>query len=76
MLGNRDKFAAAKIGTGNRCGHLLNFFYRALGHYLTAMLACSRTDIDNLVGSIHRFLVMLDNNQRIAQITQMLERFQ
>ena len=76
MLGNRDKFAAAKIGTGNRCRHLLNFFYRTLSYYFTAMLACSRTDVDNLVGSIHRFLVMLNNNQRIAQIAQMLECFQ
>ena len=76
MLRNRDEFAAAKIGTGNRFRHLLNFFYRALGHHFTAMLACSRTDVDNLVGSIHRFLVMLNNNQRIAQIAQMLERFQ
>ena len=76
MLRNRDKFAAAKIGTGNGCRHLLDFFYRALGHHLTAMLACSRTDVDDLVGSIHRFLVMLNDNQRIAQITQMLERFQ
>ena len=40
------------------------------------MLACSRTDVDNLVGSIHRFLVMLNDNQCIAQITQMLKRFQ
>ena len=76
MLRNRDKFAAAKIGTGNGCGHLLNFFYRALGHHFTAMLACSRTDVDNLVGSIHCFLIMLYDNQRITQITQMLERFQ
>ena len=76
MLGNRDKFATAKIGTGNGCRHLLNFFHRTLGYHFTAMLACSRTDVDNLVGSIHRFLVMLYNNQRIAQITQMLECFQ
>ena len=76
MLRNRDKFASAKIGTGNRFRHLLNFFHRTLGHNFTAMLACSRTDVDNLVGSIHRFLIMLNDNQRIAQITQMLECFQ
>ena len=76
MLGNRDKIAAAKIGTGNGCRHLLNFFHRTLCHHFTAMLACSRTDVDNLVSSIHRFLVMLNDNQCITQITQMLKRFQ
>ena len=43
---------------------------------MAAMLACAGTDVDNLVRRIHRFFIVFHDQQGIAQITQMLERFQ
>lgn len=49
---------------------------RALGHDLTAMYAGGRADIDDVVGRQDRILVMLDDNDGIADIAQMLQRFE
>ena len=40
------------------------------------MHACTRTDIDDMVGSVHGVLIVLDHNQCVAQITQTLERIE
>ena len=37
------------------------------------MLTSPRTNIDDMVRCIHRILIMLDHNKRIAKIPQMLE---
>ena len=76
LLRHGDKPASAKIGACHRLLHQLDFLRSTLRHNLAAMLACSRTDINNLVRCIHRLLVMLHDNQRIAKVAQMLERFQ
>ena len=55
---------------------LLNLLHRALSYHLAPVLARTGTDIDNLVRSIHGFLIVLHHQQSIAQIAQMLERFQ
>ena len=38
------------------------------------MLTCSRTNIYNKISRTHRILVVFHHNQRISQITQMLQR--
>ena len=76
LLRHGDEPASAKICARHRLFDQLYLLRSALRHNLAAMLACPRTDINNLVRCIHRFLVMLHDNQRIAKVAQMLERFQ
>lgn len=35
------------------------------------MLSCAGANIDDMIGGVHRILVMLHNNERIAEVTQM-----
>ena len=37
------------------------------------MLSCTGTDVDDVVGGVHRVLVVLHNDQRIAEVTQMTQ---
>jgi hypothetical protein len=49
-----------------RCFGIWIFFHveqLAGRHDLSSMNSSARTKIDNVVGTPHRFLVMLDNNQ-------------
>ena len=43
-------------------------------HHATAMLTGSGPDVDGPICRLDRFLVVLDNNQGIAQITQPEQR--
>ena len=38
------------------------------------MLSCAGTDVDDVIGGVHRILVVFDNDQRIAEIAQMAQR--
>jgi hypothetical protein len=40
----------------------------------SAVNAGARSDVDDVIGSPHRILVMLDDDQRVAQIPHMLQR--
>ena len=40
------------------------------------MRSCAGTDVDDMVGGIHRILVMLDDDERVAEIAEMLQRRQ
>ena len=40
------------------------------------MHACTRSQIDNVVGSEYGFLVMLDDDDRVTNVTKMSERGQ
>ena len=42
-------------------------------HDFTAMLSCRRADVQYIIGSPHRILVMLDDDERIAQIAEVLQ---
>ena len=37
---------------------------------LAAVLAGSRTDVDDVVRSAHRLLVVLDDDERVAEVAQ------
>jgi len=45
-------------------------------HHLPPMHAGRRTDIDDVVGRQDRILVMLDDNNGVADVSQMLQRLQ
>ena len=47
---------------------------RALGDDMAAVLAGARADIDDPVGRAHRLFVVLDDDQRVAEIAQALQR--
>ena len=49
---------------------------RALGDDLAAMDAGGRADIDDIIGRQDRVLVMLDDDHRIADIAQVLQRIE
>ena len=38
------------------------------------MLPCPGADVDDVIGGVHRILVMLHDNERIAEVTQMPQR--
>ena len=40
------------------------------------MRSCAGADVDDMVGGIHRILVMLDDDERVAEIAEMLQRRQ
>ena len=48
----------------------------SLGNDFAAVNAGARTDIDHVIGGQNGVFVMLDHNDRVAEIAQMLERFQ
>ncbi len=71
-----DRLLAGEIRPGNRTaasGHLVR---GALGHDLPAVAAGGRAEIEQLVGVLDNFAVVLDHQQRIAQVAKLLERVQ
>ena len=74
LLRDRDEFAAREIGARDGVGVLLDLLGRALGDDATAVRAGARADVDDVVGRVHRVLVVFDDDQRIAEIAQVLER--
>ena len=57
-----------------RVGHHL--CGRAFGDDLAAMDAGAGADIDDIVGGQDRVLVMLDDDHRVAEVAQVVERFE
>ena len=74
LLRDRDEFAAREVGARDGVGVLLDLLGRALGDDATAVRAGARADVDDVVGRVHRVLVVFDDDQRIAEIAQVLER--
>ena len=72
--GDRDELAAREIGACDGVGILLDLLGRSLGDDAPAVRASARTDVDDVVGRVHRVLIMFDDNQRIAEVAQVLER--
>ena len=49
-------------------------FHGSLEHDLAAVLACSGTDVDDMVGNADRLLVVLDDENRVAEVAKPHER--
>ena len=69
-----DAAAAGEIRARDRfrAGH--DFLRRALRDELAAVFARARANIHDLIRGQHGVLVMLDDDQRVADVAQMLER--
>ena len=73
-LRHGNKPPAAEILAGNRFRTGDNIVHRAAGHEMAAVRARSGADIDQKIRRAHRVLVVLDDDQRIAQIAQVFQR--
>src|SRR5437763_15619115 len=54
----------------------LHLAQRATRHDFSAVNSCTRSKIDDVIGSPHGFLIVLDNNERVSFVPQRGERFQ
>ena len=66
-------FLPRKILSGDGFVAFEQLVYRALEHDLAAVAARARTDIHNVVSRKHGVLVVLDHDQRVAEVTQPLK---
>ena len=69
-----DSHAAAQVLAGDGIRMSDDFRGRALRHHLAAMHAGSRPEIDDIIGLPDRILVVLDHDDRIAEIAQIRQR--
>ena len=69
-----DATRTAQILSRNRGGGVDHIVNRASRDDFAAMLASARTEIDEVVGLANRFFVVLDDDDRVAEITELLER--
>ena len=72
---SRNRTRARQIGPCERRRRLLHQLRGgALKYDLSAVLARARAKIDDVIGRPYRFLVVLDDDDRVAQIAQTGER--
>ena len=72
-LRHGDEFPAGKILTGDRIA-LQQLVHRALKYDLAAVTARARADVHDMIGREHGVLVVLDHDQRVAEVAQTLKR--
>ena len=65
-----------QVVAGQRLLGCFNIFHRALRNQLTAASTGARSDIDYMVGTANRFLIMLYYQQRVAFGGELFERRQ
>ena len=73
-LGNLYEFAARQIRASDAALDLADVRDAACGDDLAAVDARTGADIDNIVGLPHRVLIVFNDDQRVAKITQPLHR--
>ena len=71
-LGHGDEFPAGEILTGDGIA-LQQLVHRALKYDLAAVAARARADVHDMIGREHGVLVMLDHDQRVAEVAQTLK---
>ena len=69
-FGHRNEFFARKVLSGDGFVAFEQLVYRALEHDLAAVASRARTDIHNVVSCKHGVLVVLDHDERVAEVTQ------
>ncbi len=73
-FGNGNFFLAAQVGKRERIGRILGRgqeIVKVAGNdYFAAMDSCARADIDDIVGSVNGVLIVLDNDNRIAEVAK------
>ena len=69
-FGHRNEFFARKVLSGDGFVAFEQLVYRALEHNLAAVASRARTDIHNVISCKHGVLVVLDHDERVAEVTQ------
>ena len=69
-FGHRNEFFARKVLSGDGFVAFEQLVDRALEHDLAAVASRARTDIHNVVSCKHGVLVVLDHDERVAEVTQ------
>ena len=68
--GDRDLAAAGEVLAGDRVGVVVEPLDRAAVHDLAAVLAGARADVDDPVGGLDGVLVVLDDDQGVAELLE------
>ena len=74
FAGSLDRARAREELPGQRALDALDLRGRALRDDPPAVLARARAEVDEVVGRAHRLLVVLDDDHRVAEVAQALER--
>ena len=72
----RDLAAAGEVLAGQALGRGEDLGGRALGDHEAAVDAGARAHVDDVVGLADRVLVVLDDDHRVAEVAQVLERLE
>ena len=75
-FGDFDLQRAGKILSGERARVFHDVLRRAFGDDLAAVDAGRRADVDHVVGLKDRLLVVLDHDHRVAEVAEVLQRFE
>ena len=73
-LGNRHHPLCAEEGPGDRAGFREHILDRPVGDDLAAVLPCPGPDVDDPVGRPDRLFVVLDDEDRVAEVPQSRQR--
>ena len=74
LFGNRYFDLAAQIGSGDGVLVFHDFLRGSDGDHFSAVLACAGAYVHDAVGGQHGVLIVLYDNQSVAQIPEMLQR--
>jgi len=74
LSGVADVFAAREILAGQRIRMVHHLGWRALGDDPSAVNAGSGADVDDVVGESNGILIVFDDDDRVAKVSQMGER--
>src|SRR4029077_5509521 len=74
--GHCDTASAREVLAGDRSGVGGDVARCALRHQMTAVRTGARPQVHDVVGLADRLLVVLDNDHRVAEVAQLLERRQ
>src|SRR5687767_7776333 len=74
LLRDGDLHLSGQITRRDRFGVSFHLGDRSGGNHPTSVPTCSRPEIDEIIGLAHRLLVMLHDDDGIAEITKLLER--
>ena len=73
---NFDAPLAGQILAGQRLGRVADIVGRALRDHAAAVLAGTETDVDDVIGVLDRILIVLDDDDGVADVAQALECFE
>ena len=74
LAGQGDAAAPGEVVAGERAGSAMICVRRALGDHAAAVLAGAGAHVDDVVGRAHRLLVVLDDDDGVAEVAQAQQR--